>query len=310
MCIYKDEDSNLKHRTFAHVMDGVRQDWLAVAYLLEDTLHHIKIQLPKTTRAFLRSDNAGCYHCGNLWLAIQGISISIASYDFSEAQSGKSYCDAEIAHMRGKLSKEAASGHNIITAADMKSAIDLHGGTTGCQASRCQASHVELLEKPSPTAKCPIKGITRISNVKFGEGLITTWRAYNIGRGKEFPIEHENNDIADLEIKSGFVASHGAEGNIRKPTDSRNDVNSAVDHCFPCPEEGCTQTFTRYGDMQNHCFLGNHTYKLQAMSTYDDIKMRWRNACSSLSEDTLKHSSSTGEDSQIKVMCSLTWGGP
>lgn len=90
--------------------------------------------------------------------------------------------------MRGKLSKEAASGHNIITAADMKSAIDLHGGTTGCQ-----ASHVELLEKPSPAAKCPIKGITRISNVKFGEGLITTWRAYNIGRGKEFPIEHENN---------------------------------------------------------------------------------------------------------------------
>lgn len=69
--------------------------------------------------------------------------------------------------MRGKLSKEAASGHNIITAADMKSAIDLHGRMTGCQ-----ASHVE---KPSPTAKCPIKGITRISNVKFGDGLITTW---------------------------------------------------------------------------------------------------------------------------------------
>lgn len=91
----------------------------------------------------------------------------LARYDYSEVQSGKSNCDAKIAHMRGKLSKEAASAHNIITAADMKSAIDLHGETTGCQ-----ASHVELLEKPSPTAKWPTKGITRISNVKFGQGLI------------------------------------------------------------------------------------------------------------------------------------------
>lgn len=86
-------------------------------------------------------------------------------------------------------------------------------------------------------------------------------------------------------------------------------MNSAVDHCFPCPEEGCTQTFTRYGDMQNHCFLGNHTYKLQAMSTYDDIKMRWRNACSSLSEDTLKHASSTGEEvtDQSYVQSDMGW---
>lgn len=86
-------------------------------------------------------------------------------------------------------------------------------------------------------------------------------------------------------------------------------MNSAVDHCFPCSEEGCTQTFTRYGDMQNHCFLGNHTYKLQAMSTYDDIKMRWRNACSSLSEDTLKHASSTGEEvtDQSYVQSDMGW---
>ncbi|XP_062605183.1 uncharacterized protein LOC134266972 [Saccostrea cucullata] len=74
VCIYRDEDSNLKHRTYAHMMDGVRQDWMAVACLLEDTIRHVKMQHPSTARAFLRSDNAGCYHCGNLWLAIPGIS--------------------------------------------------------------------------------------------------------------------------------------------------------------------------------------------------------------------------------------------
>ena len=69
-----------QHRTFAHLMDGVKQDWMTVACLLEDTLHHIKMQLPNIERVFLRSDNAGCYHCGNLWLAIPGISMRTGKY--------------------------------------------------------------------------------------------------------------------------------------------------------------------------------------------------------------------------------------
>lgn len=45
------------------------------------------------------------------------------------------------------------------------------------------------------------------------------------------------------------------------------------------------------------------------MSTYDDIKIRWRNACSSLSEDTLKHASSTGEEvtDQSYVQSDMGW---
>ena len=39
-------------------------------------------------------------------------------------------------------------------------------GTTGYQ-----ASHVELKEMPSPAARYPIKGISRISNVEFEQGL-------------------------------------------------------------------------------------------------------------------------------------------
>ena len=90
--------------------------------------------------------------------------------------------------MRGKLCKVAASGHNILSAADMKSALDLYGGTTGCQ-----ASHVEMKEMPPSAARYPIKGISRISNVEFEGGLMRTWQAYGIGRGKQIPIDHENN---------------------------------------------------------------------------------------------------------------------
>ncbi|XP_061185097.1 uncharacterized protein LOC133193145 [Saccostrea echinata] len=62
VCIFKDETLNLKHRTFVHLIDSIKQDWIAVASILESTLTEIKEQLPDVRRAVLRSDNAGCYH--------------------------------------------------------------------------------------------------------------------------------------------------------------------------------------------------------------------------------------------------------
>ena len=57
-------NSSLQHRTFTHVPENVKQDWFAVASLLEHVLQTIKVQLPHVTDVYLRSDNAGCYHCG------------------------------------------------------------------------------------------------------------------------------------------------------------------------------------------------------------------------------------------------------
>ena len=94
-------------------------------------------------------------------------------------------------------------------------------------------------------------------------------------------------------------------GQIRKP----QGIDSSSDHCFMCPEGGCTQVFNNYSDMQNHCFLGNHTFKLQASSTYDDIKLRWMDACSSLSEDVHKYRNMQEEiASEGSVQTEMGWG--
>ena len=74
----------------------------------------------------------------------------------------------------------------VISAADTKSAFDLFRGTTGCQASR-----VELKEMSPLAASYPIKCISEISNVEFEQGLMRTWQAYGIGRGKQIPNDHE-----------------------------------------------------------------------------------------------------------------------
>ena len=67
-------NSSLPHRTFTHILENVKQELFAVASLLEHVLQTNKGQLPHVTDVYLRSNNAGCYHCGHLWIAIPSAS--------------------------------------------------------------------------------------------------------------------------------------------------------------------------------------------------------------------------------------------
>ncbi|CAC5368605.1 unnamed protein product [Mytilus coruscus] len=96
----EDYDS-FTHRTFTHVLENVKQDWFAVASLLEHVLQTVKIQLPQVTDMFLRSDNAGCYHCGHLWIAIPQISN----------RTGVAEC--QVAHVIVETSKHVLKTHNL-----------------------------------------------------------------------------------------------------------------------------------------------------------------------------------------------------
>ncbi|XP_052097306.1 uncharacterized protein LOC127732267 [Mytilus californianus] len=201
VCIYKSENEELKHRTFAHCVEATKQDWYTVSALLEHTLQTIKSQLPNIKTVFLRSDNAGCYHCGNLWFSIPFISertgVYIRRYDFSEAQSGKSYCDAKIAHMRGKIRQCVSNGKNVVCASDMKSAIDDYGGVSGCQAAHVEITNI--LDDHRATGL--IKGISKISNIEFQENMqITMWKAYGIGQGRNISVQGQMNSQDESRI--------------------------------------------------------------------------------------------------------------
>ncbi|KAK3083632.1 hypothetical protein FSP39_000517 [Pinctada imbricata] len=74
VCIFLDEQGQPKHKTFTHLLDQVKQDYFAVVSLLEHTLVTLKKQLPHIQEAFIRSDNAGCYHCGNMWFSMRDVS--------------------------------------------------------------------------------------------------------------------------------------------------------------------------------------------------------------------------------------------
>ena len=47
---------------FVHLFDSCNQDWFSVASILEHLLIIIKQEHKSVSTAYLKSDNAGCYH--------------------------------------------------------------------------------------------------------------------------------------------------------------------------------------------------------------------------------------------------------
>ena len=176
LCYY-----DFQTRTFIHLFDECNQNWFSVASIIEDSLTTIKRQESRLNEAFLRSDNAGCYHCAFL-LSLpslgQCIGVCIARYDFSEAQAGKDICDRLAAALKSHINE----GNDVKTANDMKAAIDSHGGIKGCYSAVCKVD-----EKSQNMTKHSVSGIQSLNNFLYTKtGAIIAWRAYNVGPRKVF----------------------------------------------------------------------------------------------------------------------------
>ncbi|CAC5383152.1 unnamed protein product [Mytilus coruscus] len=257
-----DKHQLLIHRTFTHLFGMVKQDWFAVASALEHTLTTIKEQMPQIQEVFLRSDNAGCYHCGCLWLSLQGISertgIRVTRYDFSEAQSGKSICDAKTVHMRLKMRMYVSSGRNITSPFEMQAAI-MDG--TGVKA--CQCAVVEVDSSKQTMTNHRIKGINQMNNIAFDGDDIIVWQAFNVGIGIKMQrsklLKNEQLDTG-LKILSNFVGAQQIDGNITKKS-----------------KENTTGSTAEPIEQSDHIDLGRHSD--EKMSTYDQIRHRWVATC-------------------------------
>ena len=96
-------------------------------------------EYPSINKAFLRSDNAGCYHNGPLLLSLSAIGkmtgIMPLRYDFSDPQAGKDICDWKTAPMKAHIRRWVNEKHDVIIAEDMKQALESHGGLKGCRAA-------------------------------------------------------------------------------------------------------------------------------------------------------------------------------
>ncbi|XP_052097174.1 uncharacterized protein LOC127732145 [Mytilus californianus] len=277
--------TNLKHQTFVHILQSSsKQDWIAVSNFIEHIANEIKTQMPQITEIFLRSDNAGCYHCGNLWISLNGISsrtgLVIKRYDYSEAQSGKSYCDAKIAHLRRKIKMFVANGHNVTTATDMKFAIDEGAGVAGCQVA---VVDIETTISDLNKVKHKWIGVSSLTNVEFSGISAIQFKAYKIGEGK---VMKDVNALCSADLSQPSSALNVIEL-FEKPKTNTGCISKARDippssntnELFLCTESGCVCSFPTYSAYQTHIDFEKHIYKLEKMSTYDSIKVQWADSC-------------------------------
>lgn len=141
-----------------------------------------------------------------------------------------------------------------------------------------------------------------VSNLCYGQEGIRTWRAYDIGPGKNIPWTKF--DVAERKLPlmeiipstsetitsfvpvrprrtGGRTLVTEVEGNSDCRVDESSDESSvavdAADNCrlFTCPEEGCVQTFVRHSSLVKHLDCGKHKRALEHESLYDKAMIEY-----------------------------------
>ena len=101
------EEGRCEVECFVHLFNTCKLNSFAVMSVIEHLLHTIKIEYPSINKAFLRSDNAGCYHGGPMILSLPYIrtrsGVTTLRNDFSDLQALKRYlrqenCPHESSH--------------------------------------------------------------------------------------------------------------------------------------------------------------------------------------------------------------------
>ena len=146
-----------------------------------------KASYSNLSEAFLRSDNAGCYHNAYLILSLpslgERVGIRIFRYDFSDPQAGKDVCDRRIATLKSHMRRFINEGNDINTANDMKVAIESYGGVKGCY-----ATVAEIQDSFQSMTKHSMTGIQALNNFLFESAGLRAWKAYNVGTGRFFSL--------------------------------------------------------------------------------------------------------------------------
>jgi hypothetical protein len=165
--------------TYVHLFDSCTQNWYAVASIIENLLLTIKSNMPLVSKAYIRSDEARCYH-NNLLIASlpdigKRVGISVQSYDFSEPQQGKDICDQIISPLKSSIRRYCNEGHKILSATDMHTALNHHVVKGTCSSVNEVNKSIEQLISHK------IPHFNSYHNFTYDNDGVTVCRAFGVG---------------------------------------------------------------------------------------------------------------------------------
>ena len=184
--VFRRKSGELQSQAFIFIGQSCSQDSTAVILMMQHVLKTLKTEYPENTWAYLRQDNAGCYHCANTVLACQTMEqstgIKVARLDFSDLQGGKGAADRLAATCKCHIRIYLKEGHDVTTTEEMREALLSHRGVEGVRLALLPSINqsVELQKIP---------GINKLNNFQFTDGSLQAWRAYGIGPGKNIAKE-------------------------------------------------------------------------------------------------------------------------
>ena len=175
-------NDELSVECFVHVFDNCAQNWFAVASILEHVLTRIKSEEARLHKARIRPDNAGCYDNASIIFSLKALGertdIHVERYDFSETQSGKDICDRKMATRKQHIRRYVNEKNDVLTASDVKKALESHGGVRGY---RVAVAQINTAQADDSDPQWP--GISFLYSFSFNKSGVRAWRAYDVGKG-------------------------------------------------------------------------------------------------------------------------------
>ena len=284
---------------YVHLFDSCVQGAFAVTSIVESLLHAVRNDYQSIKKAYLRSDNAACYHNGPLLLSLPYISertgITILRYDFSDPQAGKDICDRKIAPMKSHMRRWLNEKHDITTAEEMKLALESHGGIKGSR-----AAVVKLNPTKDNASDNKIPGISLLNNFAFEKNGIRVWRSFDIGSGRLIKF-NELQIVPQVETDLQVIRSFGPR--VRElgfiATRQETTVNEK-NEIYSCNESECILTFKTQSEAEAHMDTGEHVRITDKESLYDSIRRAWADKVSGVKHASQPASSETTREASLE----------
>ena len=267
-------DESLEVTCYVHLINSCRQDWFAVLSILENLLYTTKLRNPEIKKAYLKSDEAGCYHNSKLVSSFRELGhrqeIEIVRYDHSEPQSGKDVCDRILCPLKSSIRRYCNERHDICSAQDMHTALKERPvkGTTAMVCSIQEQNTTLEINK--------IPNYSTLHNFDFTQEGLRVWKAFNVGPGKFIPW---GDIVTSPQRKTGlveeipFFPTNARQFALRE----RSKANASDDKLYDCPDISCTEEFQCQSDLDLHMTMFDHhkTTEPANEGLYDKIRRDW-----------------------------------
>ncbi|CAH3166930.1 unnamed protein product [Porites lobata] len=274
-CVISRKEDKLEVTSHAHLFNSCTQDWFSVLSIIENLMSIIKKSNQGITKAYLRSDEAGCYHNSSLIASLRDIGdrqgIEIVRYDHSEPQHGKDLCDRILCPMKAAIRRYCNEGHDIVTAHDMQVALDKRPVQGKTAAVFCVSEEKETLKMKK------IANYSSLHNFEFTLDGLRVWKAYNIGTGKliswESIILYLQEATGLVEEKPFFPTS--TREMYRKTNRQKKEAED--EDSIECPNPQCMAEFHSRSELEAHLnVIGHHSPAEQVRrGLYDTLRIDW-----------------------------------